>query len=127
MMLSVINPLPVELESADVRRSPGKCSTIALFAGHLRDGELALCGSFNHLVGAGEQCCRHGEAKGHGSFEIDHQFETRRLHHGHFARAAALQNLSNINASLTIHPCDAGAIAEQASRCWKLLNEIDGR
>jgi hypothetical protein len=37
---------------------------------------------FDHLVGAGEQRRRHGEAERPRGLEIDYQLEGRRLHHG---------------------------------------------
>src|SRR5438094_4036185 len=95
MMLSVINPLPVELESADVRRSPGKCSTIALFAGHLRDGDPALCASFDYLVGQGEQRLRKPEVQPSRGLKLeDELIVSRRLRrqHGRLFAAAHAAN-----------------------------------
>jgi hypothetical protein len=37
--------------------------------------------SFNHLVGGNEQIVGHGQAERLGSFQIDCQFEFRRLEH----------------------------------------------
>src|ERR1700693_3266774 len=38
-----------------------------------------LAHSFDHLVGAGEQCWRHGNPKRFCGFEIDDEVESRRL------------------------------------------------
>ena len=44
------------------------------------DGELRPTSlSLDHLVGAGEQRLRHGEAERLGSFHIDYQLELGRL------------------------------------------------
>jgi hypothetical protein len=47
-------------------------------------GSSAASCSFDDLVGAGEQRWRNFEAEGLGSFQVDDEFEFRRLFYGHF-------------------------------------------
>jgi hypothetical protein len=54
---------------------------LVLAAGHGQCGDAPqqTAPLFDHLVGAGEQRRRHGEAEGLGSFEVNHQLEFGRL------------------------------------------------
>lgn len=69
---------------------------------------------FNHLVGTGEQSLWHREAERLGGFGIDDQFEIRRLKHRQIGGLGAAEDLSGVNASLTIRRSKARPIADQA-------------
>jgi hypothetical protein len=57
---------------------------------------------FDHLVGAGEQRERDGEAKRLCCFEIDDQLDPRYLHHRQIGRLSPLENPPCLDAGLTV-------------------------
>ena len=57
---------------------------------------------FDHLVGAGEQRGRHGEAEHPGGLDIDDQLELGRLHDRQVRRLRALEDAAGIDADVTI-------------------------
>jgi hypothetical protein len=57
---------------------------------------------FDHLVGAGEQRVRHGEAERFGGLEIDHQLELGRLLNGEVRWPLALEYPVNISCSAPV-------------------------
>src|SRR5262245_31411271 len=71
--------------------------------------------SLDHLVGELLEIERNLEAKRLGGLEVDHQLERGRLHHRQVAGLGAVENLSGVNADLTICSRDAGAVADQAA------------
>jgi hypothetical protein len=56
----------------------------------------ALGNSFDHLVGAGEQCGRHGEAERLRGDQVDHKLELGRLFDREVTRLCSAQNLVDI-------------------------------
>jgi hypothetical protein len=78
---------------------------------------------FDHLVGAGEQCRRHFEAKHLGSFQINDQFKARWLLDWQVDGIVAAENTAGVNADLVIDVRNADTVAYQAastanSRKW---------
>src|SRR5262249_3918675 len=57
---------------------------------------------FDHLVSAGEQCGRYGEAKCPGSLEIDHQLVLRRCLHRQVCRLLAFKDAVHVAGRATI-------------------------
>ena len=66
---------------------------------------------FDHLVGGDEQLVRHREAERPGCLEIEDKLERGWLQDRHFCRVGAFQDLSDVDARLTIHPADAWTVA----------------
>jgi hypothetical protein len=65
----------------------------------------------DHLVGAGEQHRGHVEAERSSRLGVDDQLELRRLHDRQVGRLHALEDLTGVDADLTIHVRSNGPIA----------------
>ena len=83
--------------------------------------------SFDHLVGAGEQCCRHTDTKGFGGLKVDDEVEFRRLQHRKIRRPLTLQDTRSIHADLPIGVSDTRPIADQSTFDGIFSKLIDGR
>src|ERR1044072_3224088 len=81
--------------------------------------------SFDHLVGAGEQRRRHGQAECLGGSQIDDEFECRRLFDWKIAWTRALQNLVDESGRPVANTFEAGAIAQQAAGVYEGANLVD--
>src|SRR5215472_8970725 len=82
-------------------------------------------GSFDDLVGAGEQQGRNGQAERFGRFEIDNQLELGRLLDRQIGGLLAFQNPSGVNAELTKNNSQARSIADQAAGSSELAPLVD--
>src|SRR5262245_32566365 len=68
---------------------------------------------FDHLVSAGKQRRRNGDAEQLRRLNIDNQLELSRLHDRKVRGLGALENPTGIDAELAMHVGNAGAVAHQ--------------
>src|SRR5260370_17367772 len=89
-----------------------------------RAGAAIRGGSFDDLVGAGEDRWRHTEAERLGGLEIDHQLEFSRLLDRQVSGLRALEALPDVNADLAIDRGEVRSIAVHAAGSGTLTQEI---
>jgi hypothetical protein len=77
---------------------------------------LSLVRLFDHLVGAGEQGRREGDAKGLRRLEVQNEIEPGRLLDREVPRILALEHPAGVNAGLTVYGLGIGSIAQASSR-----------
>src|SRR5919198_907605 len=87
----------------------------------------ACVSSFDHLVGAREQCWRHLEAEGPGGLEIDHKVEPSRLDDRQVCWLFAVENPARINGGLAIFVRNAGSVAHETASGDELTIMIECR
>ena len=83
--------------------------------------------SFDHLVGAREQCWWDFQTKVFGCLQVDHKLEFGRLHHRQVAGFCALEDASNVGSHLA--PCIAitCSVTHQSTGVGKFAPVIDRR
>jgi hypothetical protein len=81
-------------------------------------------GLFDHLVGGGEQCRRHGEAEHPGSRIVDDQLELGRLHNWQVGGLGALADAPSIGAGLAPRIRNVGSVAHEPARFGKVACAI---
>src|SRR5262249_59703701 len=87
--------------------------------------QLRTLPSFDHLVGAGEQCWRHGEAERLGSWKIDHEVKLGRKLHWQIARRRAVQDLVYERGATVETPAQIDAVTDQAASHDVLAISVD--
>jgi len=65
----------------------------------------------NHLVGAGEERLRHGQAEGFRGFQVDDQLELGRLLDRQVGGLGTSENPADIRPSLAIYAGGFGSVA----------------
>jgi len=83
--------------------------------------------SLDHLVGAGEERWRHGEAKSLGGFQIDYQFVLVWRLHWKVRRLLALENAINVVCCATVLIEYVGAVGDEAPVFGKQRPGVYGR
>src|SRR3954466_10144731 len=76
--------------------------------------QLCLAHSFNHLVGAGEERWRHGEAQCLGGIHIDNQIVLRRRLHRQLGWFLTLEDAINVASRTSVLAGDVGAVGGPA-------------
>src|SRR5499433_3239642 len=72
--------------------------------------------SFDHLVGAGEQCGRHIETERSGGFEVHYQFEFGGLLDGQVAGLGSPKNLVHIRGGASAIVPNVRSVGHETSR-----------
>ena len=83
--------------------------------------------SFDHLVGAGEQRRRHGEAEHPGSLEIDDQLDLGGLLNRQITGLFAFENAGGVDPGQTVSAGQVAALAHQAAGGDELADFVDRR
>src|SRR4029453_5750254 len=76
--------------------------------------------SFDHLVGAGDECPRDLEAERLSCLKVDDQLDFRGLLDCQVGRLFALENPAGVHAGLAVRINNTAAVAHQAAGCGEL-------
>src|SRR5450755_4149039 len=128
----IVGPVPVATRG---RRTKGRLrwppsTELCRSRRWANDGSVAgrsKLASFDHLVGAGEDCWWNGERKRLGSLEIDHQFELGWLLDRKVGGLRAAQNLVDIVRGAPKQIRHVWPIGHQTARFGKLSKAVHGR
>jgi hypothetical protein len=82
---------------------------------------------FDHLVGGDQQVGRYGQAERLRGLQVDDQFELGRPNHRQIGRLRAFENVTNVDAKLSVHVGNAVAIAQETTGCGVLAQLEGGR
>src|ERR1700716_3990560 len=81
---------------------------------------------FDHVVGAGEQCRWHNDAKRLCGLQIDHQFELGRLLDRQVGRLRTLENLVDEDGGPTKKISNIGPVGQKEARLGQLSLDRGG-
>jgi hypothetical protein len=79
---------------------------------------------FDHLVGGYLQALRHREAKRLGGFEVDDQFEFRRLLDGQIGRLRSSEHFRDVLGRHRSHFAEIGAIGDETTGIDRFTERI---
>ena len=110
---------------AYLARDPDRDARAALPA-QARAGRILSGGShFDHLVGAGQERLRHGQAKRLRGLEVDHQLELGRLLHRQVGRLLALEDAVDVAGRAAGRIGRIGPVGHQAAARGEGAERID--
>src|SRR5215475_2672566 len=93
-------------------------------SGHSHCNNIFL---FDHLVGAGENRIRHGQAEGLGGLEIDDELEPGRQLDRQLARLGTIEDAIDIGGGTPVAVGEVLAVADQSSGLYVLPEREDRR
>src|SRR4051794_12379999 len=83
--------------------------------------------SIDRVVHGGKESRRDRKPQAPGSRLVENELEADRLHYRYRCRSCTLQYLTDVAASLAVHPTDVGPITHQQAGRSQLAREGNGR